>query len=115
MKLRHGDDLLAEKVQQATNICQRTRGLMFRDSWDAETSLWIHRCNSIHTAFVRFPIDVVFVDKNLQVKKVILGIKPWRLIPPVFSASSVFEFVSCDENKLLVSQLKPGDQLHVGD
>lgn len=84
---------------------------MFRSHWDKDTTLWIHRCNSIHTMFVWFPIDVVFVDKNLVVKKIIENLPAWRMIFPVMSAQSVFEFVSGHKK---VAHIKIGDQLHVG-
>ena len=73
--------------------------------------MWIHRCNSIHTGFMSFSIDAVFVNKKLVVKKIIRDLKPWRLVLPIFSADSVFEFASQNAK---VNSLKIGDQLYVG-
>jgi uncharacterized membrane protein (UPF0127 family) len=49
------------------------------------------RCNSIHTAFMKFPIDVLFVDKDLKVVSVYENLKPWRITRLHFRASSVIE------------------------
>ena len=45
----------------------------------------------IHTFFMRFDIDVIFLDKERKVLKVIEKMKPWRLSPWVLSARSVLE------------------------
>jgi len=39
----------------------------------------IERCASIHTFFMRFPLDVVFLDADFTVRKVVRGLRPWRL------------------------------------
>ena len=53
--------------------------------------LWLVPCNSIHCFGMRFTIDAVFLDKNLQVVHLVRGIKPWRISKIVFSAHSVLE------------------------
>lgn len=111
MMILRNDHTTLAKVIEAKSFLQRSRGLMFRKDWNSETTMWIHRCNSIHTCFMHFPIDVVFVNRKLIVKKIILNIKPWKMTLPVLSASSVFEFKS-GENK--ISHINVGDQLYVG-
>lgn len=103
---------IVARVQEARSFWQRTRGLMFRSHWDKDLTLWIHRCNSIHTGFMRFPIDAVFVNRKLVVKKIVKNMKPWNLVLPVWSASSVFEFVAGAGK---TDGLEVGDQLYVGD
>lgn len=105
------NNLEISNVVEAKTFWQRSRGLMFRHHWEKNTALWIHRCNSIHTAFMHFPIDAVFVDKNLVVQKIFRELKSWRLVLPIWSARSVFEF--CSEADI-TKNLQPGDQLHVG-
>ena len=73
--------------------------------------MWIKPCNSIHTFFMKFPIDVVFVDKNLKVRKVKRNVPPGKFIWPIFSAHSVFE---CAAGFLDAHPIQEGDQLHSG-
>jgi uncharacterized protein len=58
----------------------------------ANEALWILRCNSIHTFFMKFPIDVVFLNRKMEVTKVLMNVKPGRLVMPDWRASSVIEF-----------------------
>ena len=53
--------------------------------------LWIEPCNSIHMFFMRFAIDVLFLDREGKVKRVLLTLKPWRVSPIVFSSRTVVE------------------------
>lgn len=53
--------------------------------------LWIVPCPMIHTFFMRFPIDVLFLSRGLKVVRVIEGLAPWRLSPWVWAAHSVLE------------------------
>ena len=57
-----------------------------------EEGLWIVPCPMIHTFFMKFAIDVLFLDKDLRVVRVLEGLKPWRVSPWVFRAHSVLEF-----------------------
>lgn len=112
MSLRNlsNNKLLAEKVVEAKSFCQRAIGLLGKREWPAQKTLWIHDCNSIHTFFMKFDIDAVFVDKNLRVTKVVRNLRPGRITMPDWKAKSVFEFSS---NHPFLNELKPGDQLHV--
>ncbi len=67
------------------------KGLLGRDSLEAEEGLWIVPCPMIHTFFMKFPIDVLFLDRGLVVRRVLENLKPWRLSPWVFSAHSCLE------------------------
>ena len=97
-------------VITANTIWSRLKGLLGRDSFDQDATMWFPHSNSIHTFFMNFPIDVAFVDKNFKVKALYKNVKPGRLIWPVWSARSVFEFASgAVDNKIEI-----GDQLNVG-
>ncbi len=69
----------------------RVVGLMGEKSLAPGTGLLIAPCNSIHTFFMRFDIDVVFMDRGGKVVAVKRNIKPWRMTLPVFGAHSVLE------------------------
>ena len=63
----------------------------------------------IHTFFMKFPIDVLFLDRGLVVRRVLEGLKPWRLSPWVFSAHSVLEL----KGGILRGGVAPGDRLEM--
>jgi len=76
-RTRGGD--IAERVEVASNPWSRFWGLMGRRGLDPGHGLLIKPCSSIHMFFMRFPIDVVFLDRDNVVVKVVHGIKPWRM------------------------------------
>ena len=102
--------ILAQTLHEATNFWQRAKGLIGETSLGPGEALWIHRCNSVHTWFMRFPIDVIFVDRHLVVKSICFDLPPWRLSPWTFSAHSVVEFAS---GQPVVRATNKGDQLDV--
>ena len=57
----------------------RMRGLLGRDSLPAGEGVLLQPAPSIHTAFMRFPIDVIFLDRNRHVVKVVETLSPWRM------------------------------------
>ena len=88
------DRLIASRVSKAESIRDRMRGLLGRDSLPPDEGLWIVPCPQIHTFFMRFPIDVVFLDRDLRVVAVAEGLKPWRVFPWLpwdFDSHSVLE------------------------
>ena len=101
---------IAKQVVRAENLYARTKGLLGRKNLPLSEVLWIDRCPSVHTFFMQFPIDVVFVDKNMKVTKVHKNLKPWRITPPLqFKNHSCFEFAA----NTIKDKIKEGDRLHV--
>jgi len=72
---------------------ERSRGLLGRVSMMRTEGLLIEPCNSIHTFFMLFSIDVVFLDKNNQVIKIIHNLKPFRHAG-AFRATAVLELMA---------------------
>jgi uncharacterized membrane protein (UPF0127 family) len=99
---------LADKVALADNPVSRSRGLLGRKSLLQGEALVIKPCSSIHTFFMRFPIDVIFVDRNNQIIKAISGLKPWRLTGIYFNAGYVVEL---PEGAIQSSLTSKGDTL----
>ncbi len=104
-------EVLATHVEKANSLFSRMKGLLGRSGLENHRTLWISNCNSIHTLFMKFSIDVIFVNKDLIVKAVYRNIKPGRFILPIWGASSVFEFSS---KALKNKAIEKGDQLDVG-
>lgn len=105
-------EVLLSQLEVATTFINRGVGLLGRSNLKDNEALWIHSCNSIHTFFMKFSIDCVFVDKNLKVVKVVENVSPWRLVLPIWGAQSVFELKAGLAAKLKV---KVGDTLYVGN
>jgi uncharacterized membrane protein (UPF0127 family) len=82
---------LAEKCSQAHTFISRLKGLQFKKSLPLGHGLLITPCKSIHTFFMRFPIDAVFIDKNNTVLHIQEGIKPWKVSKVILNARSVLE------------------------
>ena len=55
------------------------RGLLGRSGLDPAEGLLIKPTNSVHMFFMRFPIDVVFLDRDMVVRKVVETLRPWRM------------------------------------
>jgi hypothetical protein len=99
--------LLADCVEVADRGATRRKGLLGRDGLAAGEGLWIVPCESVHTFGMRFPIDLIYLDRNRTVKKVRSGVPPWRL-SACFSAHSVLELLP---GTIGATQTRPGDKL----
>lgn len=82
---------IASDVRPLKKIWLRLVGLMGTEKMGKEEGVWIEPCNSIHTFFMRFPIDAVFVDSKGKVLRVYRALQPWRATFPVFGARAVLE------------------------
>ena len=71
--------LVASTVELASTRAARRRGLLGRDSLDPSAALILEPCGAVHTAFMRFAIDVVFVDRNGCALKIVRELAPWRI------------------------------------
>lgn len=84
------DTLLASELEVAGSGSSRRKGLLGRDSLPRGTGLWIVPCESVHTFFMRFPIDLVYLDRRNRVRKVRSAVGAWRLSACI-TAHSVLE------------------------
>ena len=62
--------VLATRLEVADSGPKRNKGLLGRDGLAPGEGLWIVPCESVHTFFMRFPIDLVYLDRKNTVKKV---------------------------------------------
>jgi uncharacterized membrane protein (UPF0127 family) len=70
---------LADRVQLAGDGRNRRKGLLGRDGLASGEGLWIVPCEAVHTFGMRFPIDLVFLDRANRIVKVRSNVGPWRL------------------------------------
>ena len=80
MELIHDrtDAVIASAVELALSRKARRTGLLGRAAMDPGAALVLAPCCAVHTAFMRFPIDVLFMDRTGRAMRVIHGLKPWR-------------------------------------
>ena len=108
---------LAARVTKADDAASRSKGLLGRESLDADEGMWLLQpplawlvpCPAIHTFFMKFSIDVLFLDGGLRVRRVVENMKPWRLSPWVPSARSVLEL----KGGTLRGSVRAGDLLEM--
>ncbi len=80
-----------EAIEKAENLISKFLGLMGRKGFGQSSGLWLRDTNSIHTFFVFFPIDVVFLDSEMKVLRTVEDMRPFRVSPIVWKAKSVLE------------------------
>jgi uncharacterized protein len=71
--------VVARDVELAETRRARRRGLLGRDGLAPSSALVIAPCCAIHTAFMRFAIDVIFVARDGRVLRIVRDLPPWRL------------------------------------
>jgi uncharacterized membrane protein (UPF0127 family) len=76
---REDREVVCERCTIAATPLRRMKGLLGKNDLPPGEGLLLRPASSIHTLFMRFAIDVVFVDRDLVVQKVIPSLKPWRL------------------------------------
>ena len=104
-------------LRVAESTYSRMKGLLGTSTLSANEALWIHACNSVHTFFMSYSIDCVFLDRHLRIKSLVEDVKPGRIVWPRWGAVSVIEMKSGSIRRAglhVGDQLQVGDQLHVG-
>jgi uncharacterized membrane protein (UPF0127 family) len=100
--------ILADNLIFARGIFVRMKGLLGRRHLPKGAALLIKRCNSVHTFFMRFPIDVLFVGKDNRVVKAISRLRPFRISAVCWRSSFVIELPA---GTIQATATSPNDQL----
>jgi len=103
-------ELLIDHLDIADNLWSRGKGLLGRKALSENEALWIKPGNNIHTFFMKFAIDCLFVDKNLQIKNLSENVRPFRFVGPFWKSHSVIE---TQAGFIQSKKLKIGDHLYV--
>ena len=101
---------LATKVRKADNFLTRLVGLLKRTNLGPEEALWLMPSRGIHTIGMKFPIDIVFLNKSHQVVGLMAGLAPYRISPVHFNGYSVLELPNGTIKK---SRTEIGDQFEI--
>lgn len=104
------ETLLAKNILVAESFYSRVKGLMGKKNLQKDSAMFFSDCPSVHTFFMRFSIDVVFLDKNMIVTKVVENLKPWRCTTPFqFENKYCIEFFSSN----ISQKVSKGDLIDV--
>jgi uncharacterized membrane protein (UPF0127 family) len=101
--------VLAQGAEVADSSAKRRTGLLKHSRLEPGDGLWIVPCESVHTFFMKFPIDLVYLDKARKVRKIRKAVPAWRL-SACLSAHSILELPAgtIEETKTAV-----GDELEI--
>jgi len=103
---RNDSALCRYRSRQTVSALDRMRGLLFASPIEAHEALLITPCNSVHTFFMGYTIDVVYLDKTNTVRRLVPGLKPWRASADL-RASRVIELAA---GQIARQGLKTGDR-----
>lgn len=78
---------LGDEIMVAVSSRERRVGLLKRDFLEEGSGLWIEPCEGVHTMFMKFPIDVIYLDRAARVRKIKRNLRPWRISACVVARS----------------------------
>lgn len=102
-----GGRVVCGRCEVADTATARARGLLGRKELSSGEGLLIKPSFSIHTFFMRFPIDAVFLDRSGSIVDVVRGLKPWRTATR-FRARAVLELAAGEAERVT---LRIGERL----
>lgn len=70
---------IATEIKLANNFFSRLKGLLGTEPLKLQEGLLISPCQQIHTHFMNYPVDVIFLDKNMLVLDIVHDMKPWKI------------------------------------
>lgn len=113
MKCRNLADgkIIASNLQMKDSFFGRLVGLLSRSGLKDGEGIILNPCTQIHTFFMRFTIDAVFISKDFEVVAVIENMRPWRMSPLYLKARYTMEV----NGGYLAGRLKPGQKVSFED
>lgn len=108
--VRASDGKALARVEVARGFVGRFLGLMFRRRLEPGAALWLEPCSSIHMMFMRFAIDVAFLDPEGRVLKVAPRVRPWLGLAACSGARTAVELEAGAAER---AGLAPGDVLRL--
>ena len=107
---REDGSIVCERCVLGDTALTRMRGLLGRRELPSGEGILLKPASSVHMAFMRFPIDAVFLDRELRVVKVATDLQPWR-VAGSRGAKAVLEIPAGEASRRGVTV---GDRLVVG-
>ena len=107
MRNQTRNTVLAEYADVADTSAKRNTGLLKHTRLDPGQGMWIVPCKAVHSFWMKFPIDVVYMDRKKRVRAVRHRMAPWRM-SGCMTAYSVLEL---PVGTIEASGTQAGDQL----
>jgi len=101
--------VLAASADVADTSAKRRVGLLKHTGLEPGQGLWIVPCESVHSFFMKFAIDLVYLDRKRKVRKVRHGMAPWRM-SVCLTAHSILELPA---GTVKSTGTQRGDQLQI--
>lgn len=106
--------VLLPELAIADHVFARMKGLLGISELGVGQGLWIHRCNSIHTFFMKFDIDCLFLNQRMEIVGWRTHVQRQRIVFPIWQASSVIETsAGVIEALVQAGRIGQGDKVHV--
>ena len=102
-------EVFADNLTLNNTFFSRLIGLMFKKTLADGSGVILKPCKQIHTCFMRFNIDVIFLDEDLKVLHIIENMRPWRVSPFLLKAHYTVELPA----GTLKGRVKQGDTLAI--
>ncbi len=83
--------LIAARVEVADTAWKRAVGLLGRASLPPDGGLWLEPCNGVHTFVMRFPLDLLILNRQGEALRVVAHLSPNRWVGPIRGARVVVE------------------------
>lgn len=103
-------DTIAEHAEPAATFKSRLLGLMFRKSFGAIDAMVLSPCRSIHTFFMRFPLDILCLDSTDTIADIAERVSPWRAFIPCGQVSKIVELPA---GAIKLHNIKKGEKIHI--
>jgi uncharacterized protein len=68
---------IGDGINTADTSAQRRTGLLKHDKLDEGSGLWIIPCEAVHTLFMKFAIDLIYLDRKRRVRGIVRALRPW--------------------------------------
>lgn len=107
LRNERAEQVLASQIELAGDSKTRRRGLLGRDRLEPGHALVIAPCGSVHTFFMRFSIDVLFITRKGRVVKCAHEVRPWRIA----LALTAYAAIELPAGTLRRTGTRRGDQL----
>lgn len=78
-------------IKEAKSIWSRFLGLMFKRNIEKNEGMIIYDCNWVHTFFMNFNLDIIYLNSELKVIDYDINKKPWRICKPRIKSKHVLE------------------------
>lgn len=101
--------ILATRLLTADTFWKRLVGLLGKKEMPSGAALLLSPCNSIHTMFMCFPIDLLFINREFIVVKTVQDLKPWRAV----SCPQAYSVIELEAGTVSRTGTKEGDRLLV--